>query len=112
MTTYHGIAMMAAMATTSAPRMTRRHVSARRSDSECERRATGGDAALPTRRRGDHSRRPRVHSHPAHSAARARDVGPCGALRRADSMSGYLVQLILPVYDNDGAPIGRSLFAQ
>src|SRR5438132_768830 len=85
---------------------------ARRSDSECERRATGGDAALPTRRRGDHSRRPRVHSHPAHSAARARDVGPRGTLRRADSMSGYLVQLILPVYDNDGAPIGRALFAQ
>ena len=27
-------------------------------------------------------------------------------------MSGYLVQLILPVYDNDGAPIGRPLFAQ
>ena len=27
-------------------------------------------------------------------------------------MSGYLVQLILPVYDNDGAPIGRALFAQ
>lgn len=27
-------------------------------------------------------------------------------------MSGYLVQLILPVYDNDGAPLGRELFAQ
>jgi hypothetical protein len=27
-------------------------------------------------------------------------------------MSGHLVQLILPVYDNDGAPIGRELFVQ
>jgi hypothetical protein len=27
-------------------------------------------------------------------------------------VTGFLVQLILPVYDNDGAPIGRDLFAQ
>ena len=27
-------------------------------------------------------------------------------------MTGYLVQLILPIYDNEGAPIGRELFAQ
>ena len=27
-------------------------------------------------------------------------------------MTGYLVQLILPVYDNHGAPIGRESFAQ
>jgi len=27
-------------------------------------------------------------------------------------MTGYLVQLILPIYDNEGAPIGRELFAR
>ena len=27
-------------------------------------------------------------------------------------MTGFLVQLILPVYDNEGAPIGRELFGQ
>ena len=27
-------------------------------------------------------------------------------------MTGYLVQLILPVYDNGGAPIGRDRFVQ
>jgi hypothetical protein len=27
-------------------------------------------------------------------------------------VNGFLVQLILPVYDNDGAPVGRGLFAQ
>lgn len=27
-------------------------------------------------------------------------------------MTGYLVQLILPIYDNEGAPIGRELFAK
>jgi hypothetical protein len=27
-------------------------------------------------------------------------------------MTGYLLQLILPVYDNDGVPLGRELFVQ
>ena len=27
-------------------------------------------------------------------------------------MTGFLVQMILPVYDNDGAPIARAAFAQ
>lgn len=27
-------------------------------------------------------------------------------------MTGFLVQLILPVYDNDGVPLARELFAQ